>query len=188
MEGFDLTNVDRSEDCIHRRGGGVVLYQRRNSNGRFTSRSERIRYGNPFSSGIVAVVVVGYLDSTHLRDRDRQGLALSERIAQGDPGDDGEIRTRSRARSLRPFELRDFRTRLVTSVTTGRRLDMARARHLGTACSGTHTPHRRFGFFLPGTEDCSCRTLSIPIPRDRGLRTVISDQMLMIVSVTFLGW
>jgi hypothetical protein len=155
MEGFDLTTWSRSEDWYTRRGGSVVLYERRNSNGRFTFTIRTDRTGNPFSSGARLTWVVGYMDSSNyvMLSIDRDAFYRNEAVKG------------VQAPTVKISHKIPLNTSFVHFSSEISRTQLAHRYSLdnGATWIGLDTWDRpatdrplltgRFGFFLPGTEE-----------------------------------
>jgi hypothetical protein len=156
MEGFDLTAWTKSDNWYTRRGGAMVLYERRNSNGRFTFTIRLDQSGNPFSRGARLTWTVGFIDNNNyvMLQLDKDSFYRSELVA-GNPVPGSVMRAAHRIPTNVPF------VHLSTEISNSRvvqqySLDGTTWRPLDSwerPASSRPLANGRFGFFLPGTEE-----------------------------------
>ncbi len=156
MEGFDLTTWTKSDNWYTRRGGAMVIYERRNSNGRFTFTIRLDQSGNPFSSGARLTWTVGFIDNTNyvMLQLDKDSFYRSE-LVSGNPVPSSILRAEHRIPTNVPF------VHLSTEVSNSRvvqqySLDGTTWRPLDTwerPASARPLANGRFGFFMPGNEE-----------------------------------
>ncbi len=170
MEGFDLTTWTKSDSWYTRRGGAMVLYERRNSNGRFTFTIRLDQNGNPFSSGPRFTWAIGFTDNGNyvMLQLDKDAFYRTEFVG-GSPVPSSALRLEHRIPTNVSFIH-------LSAAVSGSRLGIGTAWTVRRGVRSTPGIGRRrrdrwstggSGSFCLAPKSCSCRTSRTTRRRDR---------------------